>query len=78
MTNQLLLLHQAGLPEQRVGRYPISLAMRLRCLALDLIYKMRIKNVLTSQEHCEDSIATHVKLLELCMMRSSYYYCSDH
>ena len=65
VTSYLLFLHQGGLLQQRAGRDPISLAIRLRCLALDLINNMGMKEVFISQEHCENSIVIHIKALEL-------------
>ena len=72
VTSYLLFLHQGGLLQQRTGRDPISLAIRLRCLALDLINNMGIKDVLISQEHCENSIVIHIKDLEIYVTPSRF------
>lgn len=72
VTSYLPFLHQGGLLQQRTGRDPISLAIRLRCLALDLINNMGIKDVLISQEHCENSIVIHIKDLELYVTPSRF------
>ena len=72
VTSYLPFLHQGGLLQQRTGRDPISLAIRLRCLSLDLINNMGIKDVLISQEHCENSIVIHIKDLELYVTPSRF------
>lgn len=72
VTSYLLFLHQGGLLQQRARRDPISLAIRLRCLALDLINNMGIKDVLISQEHCENSTVIHVKDSELYVTPSRF------
>lgn len=51
-------------------------------LALDIIYKIEIKDVLISQEHHEDLTVIHNRLLQLCRAQSrlwinvGYYDCS--